>query len=105
MPDQATYMVPVTVNVDGVPDEMEMFSLTLSTPDDDGVAFNRPSADVIISDTSEQHIVYVYRCTYIYIIIYMFLMRDEKEERKKQARSNKHTRQSNTAHPRQSCWV
>ena len=28
-------------------------------------------------------------------------MRDEKEERKKQARSNKQTRQSNTAHPRQ----
>ena len=53
MPDQATYMVPVKVNVDGVPDEMEMFSLTLSTPDDDGVAFNRSSADVIISDTSE----------------------------------------------------
>ena len=26
-------------------------------------------------------------------------MRDEKEERKKQARSNKQTRQSNTAHP------
>ena len=26
----------------------------------------------------------------------MFLMRDEKEERKKQARSNKQTRQSNT---------
>ena len=40
MPDQATYMVPVTVNVDRVPDEMEMFSLTLSTPDD-GVTFNR----------------------------------------------------------------
>ena len=34
--------------------------------------------------------------------MYMFLMRDEKEERKKQARSNKQTRQSNTAHPRQS---
>ena len=31
---------------------------------------------------------------------YMFLMRDEKEERKKQARSNKQTRQSNTDHPR-----
>ena len=29
-------------------------------------------------------------------------MRDEKEQRKKQARSNKQTRQSNTAHPRQS---
>ena len=29
----------------------------------------------------------------------MFLMRDEKEGRKKQARSNKQTRQSNTAHP------
>ena len=29
-------------------------------------------------------------------------MRDEKEERKKQARSNKQTRQSNTAYPRQS---
>ena len=32
-------------------------------------------------------------------LIYMVLMRDE---RKKQARSNKQTRQSNTAHPRQS---
>ena len=31
-------------------------------------------------------------------------MREEKEERKKQARSNKQTRQSNTAHPRQSLF-
>ena len=37
--------------------------------------------------------------------LYMFLMRDEKEERKKQARSNKQTRQSNTAHPRQSLFL
>ena len=36
---------------------------------------------------------------YIYVHV---LMRDKKEERKKQARSNKQTRQSNTAHPRQS---
>ena len=33
-------------------------------------------------------------CMYLYIHV---LMRDEKEERKKQARSNKQTRQSNTA--------
>ena len=32
-------------------------------------------------------------------------MRDEKEERKKQARSNKQTRQSNTAHQRQSLFL
>ena len=32
-------------------------------------------------------------------------MRDEKEERKKQARSNKQIRQSNTAHPRQSLFL
>ena len=32
-------------------------------------------------------------------------MRDEKEERKKQARSNNQTRQSNTAHPRQSLFL
>ena len=32
-------------------------------------------------------------------------MRDEEEERKKQARSNKQTRQSNTAHPRQSLFL
>ena len=32
-----------------------------------------------------------------YLLIFMFLMRDEKEERKEQARSNKQTRQSNTA--------
>ena len=32
-------------------------------------------------------------------------MRDEKEERKKQARSNKQTRQSNTAHLRQSLFL
>ena len=32
-------------------------------------------------------------------------MRDEKVERKKQARSNKQTRQSNTAHPRQSLFL
>ena len=35
----------------------------------------------------------------------MLLMRDEKEERKKQTRSNKQTRQSNTAHPRQSLFL
>ena len=33
------------------------------------------------------------------------LMRDEKEERKKQARSNKQTRHSNTARPRQHVQV
>ena len=32
-------------------------------------------------------------------------MRDEKEERKKQARSNKQTRQRNTAYPRQSLFL
>ena len=32
-------------------------------------------------------------------------MRDEKEERKKQVTSNKQTRQSNTAHPRQSLFL
>ena len=32
-------------------------------------------------------------------------MRDEKEERKKQARSNKQTRQRNTAHTRQSLFL
>ena len=32
-------------------------------------------------------------------------MRDEKEERKKQARANKQTRQTNTAHPRQSLFL
>ena len=40
-------------------------------------------------------------CMYMYCI-YMFLMRDE---RKKQARSNRQTRQSNTAHPRQSLFL
>ena len=42
---------------------------------------------------------------YMYIHVYIFLMRDEKGERKKQARSNKQTRQSNTAHPRQSLFL
>ena len=32
-------------------------------------------------------------------------MRDDKEERKKQASANKQTRQSNTAHPRQSLFL
>ena len=41
---------------------------------------------------------------YVYAYMYM-LLRDEKEERKKQARSNKQTRQSNTAHPRQSLFL
>ena len=41
----------------------------------------------------------------INVHVYMFLMRDEKEERKKQARSNKQTRQSNTEHPRQSLFL
>ena len=43
-------------------------------------------------------------------LLYMYIhacfkMRDEKEERKKQARSNKQTRQSNTVHPRQSLFL
>ena len=37
----------------------------------------------------------LYTCTGVHV-----LTRDEKEERKKQARSNKQTRQSNTARPR-----
>ena len=37
--------------------------------------------------------------------VHVFEMRDEKEERKKQARLNKQTRQSNTAHPRQSLFL
>ena len=41
-----------------------------------------------------------------HLCMYMFFkMRDEKEERKKQARSNKQTRQNNTAHPRQSLFL
>ena len=40
------------------------------------------------------------KCTCIHV-----LMRDEKEDRKKQARSNKQTRQSNTAHPKQSLFL
>ena len=43
--------------------------------------------------------VYVLEITKVYTV--HVLMRDEKEERKKQARTNKQTRQSNTAHPRQ----
>ena len=41
-------------------------------------------------------------CLYMYIHV---LMKDEKEGRKKQARSIKTTRQSNTAHPRQSLFL
>ena len=42
----------------------------------------------------------------MYMYIIHVLMRDEKEERKKQARSNKQTtRQSNTAHLRQSLFL
>ena len=56
-------------------------------------------ADVYIncSQPSSLHCVY---SGYIHV-----LMRDEKEGRKKQARSNKQTRQSNTAHPRQSLFL
>ena len=36
---------------------------------------------------------------------HLLLKHIEKEERKKQARSNKQTRQSNTAHPRQSLFL
>ena len=60
---------------------------------------------VHISFLVQSCIVFTHTYTYIdthihtvYTHIYMFLMRDEKEERKKQARSNKQTRQSNTAH-------
>ena len=134
MPDQATYMVSVTVNEDRVPDEMEMFSLTLSTADD-SVAFDPSSANVIITDTSEQHIVlyivyvvsmymyiymnascHVHTCTchvymyiYIYIIIYMCLMRDWKKERSKQDQTN--TQGKATQHTQGSlmyteqCWA
>ena len=44
-------------------------------------------------------------CTCIYNIHVHVLMRDEKEERRKQARSNKQTRQSNTAHTRKSFFL
>ena len=50
------------------------------------------------------HVNYMYMCIYMYMHV-RFLMRDEKKERKKQARSNKQTRQSNTAHPRQSLFL
>ena len=47
------------------------------------------------------YIQYMYMYIYPVVINYVhILMRDEKEERKKQARSNKQTTQSNTAHPR-----
>ena len=46
---------------------------------------------------SKTVIITVGKCVYMHV--YVFLMRDEKEERKKKARSNKQTRQSNTAHP------
>ena len=50
--------------------------------------------------------VYTTCCIYMYMYMYIHvLMRDEKEERKKQARSNKQTRQSNTAHSRQSLFL
>ena len=39
-------------------------------------------------------------CVYVHVF-----MRDEKERRKKQARSDKQTRKSNTAHPRQSLFL
>ena len=53
------------------------------------------------------YIFYAYLCIHYVTFstsLLMFLMTDEKEERKKQARSNKQTRQSNTAHPRQSLF-
>ena len=50
--------------------------------------------------------IHVYNLYYMHMYIHVHvLMRDEKEERKKQARSNKQTMQSNTAHPRQSLFL
>ena len=61
--------------------------------------------------------VITYNSTIVFIVIVVYilrkhhvryihvLMRDEKERRKKQARSSKHTRQSNTVHPRQSLFL
>ena len=43
-------------------------------------------------ERGERTSIYVYTCTY-------------RDERKKQARSNKQTRQSDTAHPRQSLFL
>ena len=49
------------------------------------------------------HEYYIFTIVHVHVHMYLHvLMRDEKEERKKQARSNKQTRQGNTAHPRQS---
>ena len=42
---------------------------------------------------------------YMNFVFYMFFMRDEKEERKEQARSNKQQGKANTAHPRQSLFL
>ena len=47
---------------------------------------------------------HIHMCTGIWMSVHV-LMRDEKEGRKKQARSNKQTRQSNIAHSRQSLFL
>ena len=49
------------------------------------------------------HVVYLH-VVYVHVVYVHVIMRDEKEGRKKQARSNEQTRLSNTAHPRQSLF-
>ena len=50
--------------------------------------------------------VYIHVELHVHVHVHVHvLMRDEKEGRMKQARSNKQTRQSNTAHPRQSLFL
>ena len=76
--------------------------LLLSPEDEVGVA--KDSVDAFVQTLRRGiHVathVHVYTCTCIHV-----LMRDEKGGRNKQARSNKQTRQSNTAHPRQSLFL
>ena len=59
------------------------------------------------SPAGDIRIIYNYTCIHVCVFCFLLhvLMRDEKEERMKQARSNKQTRQSNTAHPRQSLFL
>ena len=45
------------------------------------------------------------RYIYIHVHVYMFLMKHEKEGRKEASKVKQTTRQTNTAHPRQSLYV
>ena len=92
-PDLNVQIKPISSSVDGGAQVQQIINVECR-----GVFFEPLLLDIKFQSVCSLY--YTFACA----MYTCFEMRDEKEERKKQARSNKQTRQSNTAHPRQSLF-